>query len=183
MIKNNFFIITGGPGGGKSSLLEKLSGQGYKHIAETGRQIIKERLHQGLSPRPEPIEFARQMFDKDMENFKINMAYTPLLFFDRSFLDSALLLSMADQNYFNGIREEMETHRCNRKVFITPPWKEIYRNDTERDQTYEEAIAVYNRLYAWYERNGYDLTIIPEDSIESRVNFVLSEVHKQYGHL
>lgn len=85
----------------------------------------------------------------------------------------------ADKKYYNGIKNFLDKHRFNNKVFITPPWKEIYRQDDERDQTYEEAEMVYQKLYGWYGSNGYDRIIIPKTSVDMRLDFVLHQVQKQ----
>jgi predicted ATPase len=92
LTKNNFYVITGGSGAGKTRLLEKLASMGYNYIPETARQIIKERLAKGLTPRPDPGTFAQQIFDEDWKNFVSNSDLSSLLFFDRSFLDSACML-------------------------------------------------------------------------------------------
>ena len=176
MTKNNFFIITGGPGGGKTSLLESLAGQGFVIVPETARQIIRERLRNGLTPRPDPHEFARQIFETDLVNYTSHMNEMQIRFFDRSFLDSALMLFQDDRNYFESIVDHLITRRYNRKVFIAPPWKEIYRNDSERDQTFEEAVCIYEKLYPWYENNGYQLIVLPNESLETRMKFVLDHV-------
>ncbi|HEY4964809.1 MAG TPA: AAA family ATPase [Puia sp.] len=69
MVKNNFFIITGGPGGGKTSVLNNLLLQGFSYVEKTARQIIKERLRNGSSPRPEPHVFSNEMFTADFNNY------------------------------------------------------------------------------------------------------------------
>ena len=81
MQKSNFYIITGGPGGGKTSLLESLALKGYNYIPETARHIIKERLSKGLTPRPDPKTFAQEIFEKDWINFIANSRLSSLLFF------------------------------------------------------------------------------------------------------
>ncbi len=176
MIKNNFFVITGGPGGGKSSLLQYLNSEGFPCVAETGRKIIKERLLASLPPRPAPLQFARQMFDLDLNNFMSRAAQTATIFFDRSFLDSALLIAENNNAYFEEIRKTLKINRYNTRVFIAPPWKEIYRNDDERDQSFEEAVDTYERLYSWYEDNGYELLLLPKCSVEQRAQFVFNNI-------
>jgi hypothetical protein len=39
--------------------------------------------------------------------------------------------------------------RFHRPVFVLPPWEAIYTNDAERDQTYAEAVVVYEKLLRW----------------------------------
>jgi len=175
-IKTNFIVVTGGPGGGKSTLLDALGKKGFKYINETGRTIIKERISKGLSPRPDLEEFAKLMFQRDYENY-INHLYTAeTLFFDRSFLDSASFIQQTNKIYFEKVNEIIHSLRFNNNIFITPPWEEIYCNDDERDQTFSEAVDTYNSLYNWYELNGYKLIVLPKVPVEMRVKFVLSEL-------
>lgn len=176
MIKNNFFVITGGPGAGKSTLLKSLQDKGFRYIDETGRRIIKQRISEGLSPRPTPAEFARQMFEMDHENYMNNVDKEEILFFDRSFLDSAMLLWQADGIYFEKIKNKIAEHRFNNNVFIAPAWKEIYCNDNERDQTFEEAIKTYELLYDWYEKNNYNIIELPKSSVEKRVDIIMDYI-------
>jgi predicted ATPase len=178
MIKYNFYILTGGPGGGKTSLLHALMLKGYSHIPETARQIIKERLSKGLEPRPDPKTFALEIFNRDWINFVTHSDQSSLLFFDRSFMDSAGMISKCDISGFNKIRDTISNNRYNTKIFITPPWKEIYQNDTERDQSFEAAIEVYEWIDKWYRQHDYDPVIIPKDTIENRAKFILSEISK-----
>jgi len=176
MTKHNFYIITGGPGGGKTSLLENLATHGYSFIPETARQIMKERLAKGLAPRPDPSTFAQQIFELDWKNFVSNSDLSSLLFFDRSFMDSACMLFDSDLNSYENIRDTYMANRYNNMVFITPPWKEIYRTDDERDQSFEQSIEVYKRLAKWYKEHDYDMVILPKDTIENRTKFILNLV-------
>jgi predicted ATPase len=178
MQKSNFYIITGGPGGGKTSLLESLASKGYNYIPETALHIIKKRLSKGLTPRPDPKTFAQEIFEKDWINFIANSRLSSLLFFDRSFMDSAGMLFKCDRVGYNKIKETLLTNRYNNKVFIIPPWREIYRNDTERDQSFEEGIEVYEWIDKWYRQHDYDVVIVPKDTIGNRVKFILSQMAK-----
>jgi predicted ATPase len=175
MTKRNFYVITGGPGGGKTSLLECLASKGYHYVPETAREIIKDRLLQGLSPRPDPRSFAEQIFVNDWSNF-ISHPDSSILFFDRSFMDSAFLLFDADPDAYHKIKDTQLNNRYNNTVFITPPWREIYRTDSERDQSFDEAIRVYERLENWYHEHGYDIAVVPKDTVENRTTFILSRV-------
>jgi predicted ATPase len=175
MTKHNFYVITGGPGGGKTSLLENLAAKGYSYVPETARQIIQHRRAKGLSPRPDPRTFAEAIFTQDWTNFQMHLHRTAPLFFDRSFLDSACMRFESDAAAYREIGHNLK-HRYNNNVFIAPPWKEIYRQDAERDQSFEDAVAVYERLHKWYHAHGYNLIVLPNDTVERRADFVLSRV-------
>ena len=83
MTKDNFVVITGGPGAGKTTVLDALAELGHKFVGETARTIIKERLSRGLTPRPNPDEFARQIFDVDFKNYINHINTSQPVFFDR----------------------------------------------------------------------------------------------------
>ena len=91
-------------------------------------------------------------------------------------MDSAWQLFSCDTVGYNKIKDTHLKNRYNNKVFITPPWKEIYHSDTERNQSFEESIVVYTRLEEWYREHDYDVVVLPKDTIENRAKFILSQV-------
>jgi len=178
LTKENYHVITGGPGGGKTSLVESIARLGYRRVPETARQIIKERLSKGLSPRPDPKVFARQIFDKDWDNFSFNLNLSEPIFFDRSFMDSACMLFESDPTAYNSIKEQQLTNRYNKKVFVALPWQEIYINDSERDQSFYESISICKKVVDWYAQHNYEIVELPKLSIERRVEFILEQIAK-----
>ena len=132
-------------------------------------------MSSGLPPRPDPLTFAIEIFRKDWSNYNSHTDTVPT-FFDRSFIDSAWQIFTADKKEFSLIEETYSANRYNKKVFITPPWKEIFKKDSERDQSFDEAIEVYEGLYEWYSNYGYELLVLPKDSIENRAGFILEQV-------
>ena len=66
--------------------------------------------------------------------------------------------------------------RYNRRIFIAPPWKEIFHPDRERKQDFDEAVRTYASLASTYTEYGYELTELPRVSIDERVQFVLRKV-------
>jgi len=48
-----------------------------------------------------------------------------------------------------GIAHYVEAFPYNPVVFLLTPWEEIYATDSERDQTFEEAIKVLKRVKRW----------------------------------
>ena len=71
---------------------------------------------------------------------------------------------------------DLKTHRYESKVFIAPSWDEIYNQDSERLESFEEAIAIDKSLREIYQLFDYELVNIPFTTVEERVKFILSQI-------
>ncbi len=60
---DHFYVITGGPGAGKTSLLEALAAAGHACMPEAGRAVIRDQRAIGgpALPWTDPPAFAAQM--------------------------------------------------------------------------------------------------------------------------
>jgi predicted ATPase len=65
-------------------------------------------------------------------------------------------------------------HRYHRRVFLAPPWPEIYVTDAERRHGFDAAVAEYARLLEAYPSLGYDVLVLPKAGVAERANFVLA---------
>jgi predicted ATPase len=72
-------------------------------------------------------------------------------------------------------RAAAERFRYNRKVFVAPPWPEIFANDAERKQSLSEAVRTHAAAVQIYEEYGYETVPLPKAPVEERVRFVLAE--------
>lgn len=91
---NRRFVVTGGPGGGKSTLLDALAERGYRVAPEAARRLTKERLSSRLPPRPDPVSFARAILNSDMEQYRAATDHDGTTFFDRGVLDALYMLDL-----------------------------------------------------------------------------------------
>ncbi len=177
---NFFYIITGGPGVGKTTLLNELAKSGYKIVPEVARQIIKEQIAtngEGLPWKNKKL-YVDLMINASIESYKMIESENSQTnyFFDRGILDAFCYSSMVGL----GISDEMNViennYKYNKKVFILPPWLEIYETDSERKQTWEEAEYTFQKMKETYLDYGYDLIEVPKDTIENRKAFVLENI-------
>jgi predicted ATPase len=53
--------------------------------------------------------------------------------------------------------------------------------DTERDQTYDESVRVYERSRSFYEDCGYRTVEVPRLDVDDRVEFVRSFLQSDDG--
>lgn len=175
---NYRFVVTGGPGGGKTTMLSALSELGYRFAPESARKIIKERLAAGLSPRPEPVAFAHEILRADIEKYRRIGAINRPTFFDRGVMDALYMLSVENAVTDDEVARYIDNFPYNGIVFFLPPWKEIYGTDAERDQTFEEAVAVFEGMKEWYLQWGYETLEVPRSNIDERISFILKTIDR-----
>ncbi|RZJ92379.1 MAG: ATPase, partial [Brevundimonas sp.] len=66
--------------------------------------------------------------------------------------------------------------RYHPKVFIAPPWPEIFGRDAERRQDFDEAKRTFDAMAAVYPTYGYQLVEMPKATVAERVAFVLDHL-------
>lgn len=67
-MSDRFFVVTGGPGSGKTSLITELARRGFHTIPESGRVIIREEMQSGGDALPwaDRIAYAERMLERDL---------------------------------------------------------------------------------------------------------------------
>jgi predicted ATPase len=174
LLNKNYFILTGGPGGGKSTLIKVLRERGYLCMDEVARDIIKKEVttNGDALPWANKAEFTQKMFDETVKLYD-SVSSSDAIFFDRGVVDVLAYAKMVKVE----ISEEMlciaRKLSFNKKVFVTPPWEEIYRNDEERKQSFEEAIETFDHIVKEYQAYGYEIVVLPKTDVEGRINFML----------
>ncbi len=172
---NNRFVFAGGPGAGKTTVLDALKIRGFYCVPDVARAIIKARLDAGLSPRPERIEFANSIFDTDVANYQAAPT-NGVCFFERGVVDALGSLHLCNALSEDEIDLNLRRYPYNRVVFLFPPWEEIYQTDRERDQTFMESVRVFESVKSWYSRCGYQIQEVPIGTLNERVVFIESSV-------
>ena|ERR1700683_176475 len=176
--RDYFVVISGCSGGGKSSLMRELAERGYRVFAEPGRQIVKEQNFIGGDgiPSKDARKFSDLCVSRAMHNMISAAATTSHAFFDRSLIDHIDGLQRMPGGAPPHLLRALELFRYGKKVFMTPPWPEMFRNDRERTHSYEVAVAEYATLLPAYERLGHEIIVLPKVSVKERVDFILSEL-------
>jgi len=173
---NPRFVITGGPGAGKTTILNALAERGYIYVSESARAIIRERLARGLSPRPPLEQFGREILHMDIACYRETRVTEHPVFFDRGIVDALHMLDQQNAISPGQLEEYVQSFPYNEGVFLMPPWEEIYRTDSERDQTFSESVQVFEGLRKWYARCHYKTIEVPRTAIQQRADFILQTV-------
>jgi predicted ATPase len=166
-------IVTGGPGAGKTTLLAELAARGYATVDESARANIAERLARGESPRPDQCAFAREILRRDVEKYVSRARTSEWVFFDRGLIEALGMLDDASPLSPSELASALATYPFHPTVFVLPPWEAIYATDSERDQTFADALDVHARVVRWYRSCGYVLDEVPRLPVAQRAEHVL----------
>ncbi|HTH52923.1 MAG TPA: AAA family ATPase [Edaphobacter sp.] len=173
-------VLSGGPGAGKTALLEELRHRGYACSAEVARRIIQQQVGAGGDALPWAYreKYARLMLEASVESWKADAIAGAVTFFDRGIPDTLCYARLV------GLSTDLEqtTEECCRqyrywhRVFLAPPWREIYETDAERKQDFEEAIRTYDLMARTYAGCGYEVVPLPLTPVAERADFVLAAI-------
>ena len=141
MFQKQIYIITGGPGFGKTALISDLRSRGYLCSDEFARDTIEKQLitNGDLLPGKNPKLFQEEILRLRKEFYE-SVPNESIAFADRGIPDQLAFASYKGFGTPEILKEWVEKYRYAPSVFVTPPWREIYVNDSIRNETFEEAI-------------------------------------------
>lgn len=176
------YIITGGPGAGKTSLLAGLRHLQYPCHAEASRQLIIEEKKKGSGCLPwlDLPCFAKKVLERMITAFE-TAADTMPVFFDRGIPDIVAYLKAAGLHVEDAYNRALEKYRYAPTIFLLPPWEDIYVQDSERWQTFAEAAFLADQIRTVYGQAGYQIIELPLGSIQERTIFIRDCLAKMSG--
>ncbi len=180
-IKKEIYIVTGGPGFGKTSIIKELAKQGYKTGSEYAREIIEEqtKLNGEILPWKNIKAFQAEVLKKRIQFFE-SVNKNEMAFADRGVPDQ---LAFAKFRGFSPklLQEKVKKYRYADFVFITMPSEKHFRQDHIRKESYEQAKKMHYAICTMYEKWGYVLVHVPFLDVNSRVKFIIDFVNKKQG--
>jgi len=169
-------VITGGPSSGKTTLIQFLQEQGFQCIHEISRAITIEAQKEGIDQLflTDPLLFSQKLLDGRLKQFNdTEHLEKTVLFYDRGLPDVTAYMDFTNSEYPDSFFETCNNNRYD-MVFLLPPWKNIYEQDNERYESFEEAEIIYKYLLKGYQKYGYQVIEVPTGSLEYRMEFILN---------
>lgn len=173
-VRTNWHVITGASSSGKTTLIDRLSEQGFRTVPEAGRQYFEKELAKGRSIeeiRQDRAAMTRQIYALWL---KLNQKLQPgeFLFLDRGLPDALSFYRFAGMNP-NQILLDCFQHRY-ASVFILD--RLPYQQDGIRGG--DDTSAAY--FDSWMERDysalGYEIVRVPVIPPDERTAFILGSL-------
>ena len=174
VLKKEIIVITGGPGTGKSTIIDKLIENGYTCYPEISREVTLEAKKQGIDQLflTEPLLFSQMLLDGRLKQFQnASIEEKNLIFIDRGVPDILAYMDFIGDSYPEHFATQCQETRYN-KVFVLPPWEEIYESDEARYENFDQAKIIYEHLKLTYNKYGYELIEVPCGTVEKRIEFI-----------
>jgi predicted ATPase len=174
----NLFVISGGPGAGKTTTLIELARLGFRYIPEVARQIIQEQVQSGGKALPwaDRAAYTELMLQRSIESFKEHTHISEPMFADRGIPDTLGYARLIGLHETSLIQSACRQYRYAPIVFLVPPWREIYETDHERKQDFAEAERTYHQIVEVYRECGYETVVLPKTTPFARAQFILDQL-------
>jgi len=180
------YVITGGPGVGKTSIIRHLKEKGYHVVGEAATDVISYALGKGIS-MPWDKAYKSDFNDEILELQYKRQNETPdekLVFFDRSMIDTFTyaLIPMGGtkslENMALKVQAVIDQQFYNRTVFFIDNLNGCEKNEI-RHENLDQLHLIERHLEQSYRALGYNVIHITRDTVENRAQQILSYINRE----
>lgn len=172
---NNWYVITGAPSSGKTTVIKLLEEKGYDVVYELARLYIDEEMAKGMTI--EQIRANELLFQEKILKFKIDyekkLSGKKTIFFDRGIPDSDAYYRVQGFGEDKFLKEALAASSY-KKAFL---FEMIgYEKDYARIETKEQQEQLQKLLKDSYEKINIPVVVVPKMPVQDRLNFVLDNL-------
>jgi predicted ATPase len=174
MSKNHWYVITGGPCAGKTTVLRELADRGYRIVEEAARTFIDQERVKGKSMkeiRGDELWFQKQLL-KMKRDIEQSLDPEEVTFFDRGIHDSHTYYQLAGSEKDEELDSALE-HATYQKVFLfdlLPMEQDYARTDSHL------AATINRKLGISYMLAGIPVIQVPVLPVAERVSYILERI-------
>lgn len=173
-------VIIGGPGSGKTTVIEKLIEKGFTCYPEISREVTLEARKQGIEQLflEQPLLFSELLLEGRKKQYQSAVNdESDVIFIDRGIPDVLAYMHYIGDAYPPFFDEACKEHKYT-KIFFLPPWEDIYISDDARYENFDQAQLISEHLTETYRKYGYELIEVPKDTPDNRILFILGHLSK-----
>lgn len=175
---NNWYVITGGPSSGKTTLLAALEAAGYKTVPEAARTLIDQALARGISVQQ--LRADEKKFQENVAKLKgrieLELPSELPVFFDRGMHDTLAYMRHYGFTLEQWLRDLHEAARY-RTVFLLDQLPE-YQSDYARVEGKQFVDSITQLLHEAYSEYGMKPIRVPALPVSERKTFILKHMEE-----
>ena len=175
-INTNWYIITGAPCSGKTTVIQCLASLGYVTLPEVSRNLIDTEMRKGrtaMEIRANDAKFQKRVFRAKVDAER-KILPEQIIFIDGGAIPSSVAYyQVAGLDPTLVIEESKKTKY--RKIFFFEQLP--FEKDYARVEDEKTASDLNKLLYNTYLELGYNIVRVPLISVEERVKFILNNIN------
>jgi predicted ATPase len=177
MSDTNWYVVTGAPSSGKTTVVRELEKLGYRVVHEVARDYIETRMQQGQTL--EGIRADKRSFENWILDAKIaieaELPKDEVIILDRAIPDSIAYFEVAGLDTNVAIQKSPRNRY--KKVFLLDQLP--YQSDRARIEDTQTAVRLDQGLDQSYTMLGYEIVRVKVMPVRERVKFVVREIEKE----
>ncbi len=170
----NWYVITGAPSSGKTSVICKLERLGYRVVHETARAFIDQELKKGKTIeqiKVDELAFERHILYKKIK-IEESLLKKEIIFLDRAVPDSIAYFKSAELNPDEPVKKSKLVRY--KKIFLFERLE--FEKDRVRSEDEVKTAELELLLEKAYQMLGYNIVYVPVLSIQKRTDFILEHL-------
>jgi predicted ATPase len=170
----NWYVITGAPSSGKTSVICELERLGYRVVHEVARAFIDEELKKGKTIeqiKADELAFERHILYKKIK-IEESLPKKEIIFLDRAVPDSIAYFKSAGLNPNEPVKKSKLVRY--KKIFLFERLE--FEKDRVRSENQLKAAEIELLLEKAYQMLDYDIVYVPVLSIQKRTDFILQHL-------
>ena len=171
----NWYVITGGPSSGKTTVINELRSRGYNTVPESARHYLELQLINGRDIEEVRLQQSRvqhNVLNKQIENER-KLDPQELTFLDRALPDSLAYYQYLGLNPDEKLLEALKTAHY-KKVFVLELLPMV--NDAIRQEDLQAQKIIHQKIIEVYQNHGENIVKVALMPPKDRADFILSHL-------
>lgn len=172
---NNWYVITGAPSSGKTTIIKLLEKKGYKVLYETARTYIDKELKKGKTIREirrDEADFQRRIVALKIQ-YEKKLNPKEITFLDRAIPDTIAYYELIGLPKDKSLEKAVEKSSY-KKVFLFEQLE--FEKDYARTEPKEKADRLQKLLEKTYRNLPLPVIKVPKMTVEKRLKFILDNL-------
>ena len=173
-----WYVLTGAPSSGKSTLLGELSGRGYQTVMEAARHVVEAHIAKGenlAQVRGDAAAFQHEVLALKLE-WEAALPKDATVFFDRGIPDTIAYYKHEGIPEDEQLRDALSKAHYRRVFVLDLISEENFVLDGARSESWSGAQSLDRLLEDAYRSNGYDVVRVPALPLKERTDFVIAHL-------